>query len=152
LRVHEGLLSPAQITAIRETLGLSQADLEKALGIGPKTVVRWEKGTVRQSRAADRLLRILAAHPEHVRETATYLTTPNAPVADTQATVVGGTVMFSPVMPGTTLWPLALPPDFGMVTTTMIWSGAVVLNRPGETREEWEGVLETAPSELILAA
>ena len=133
-------------------LGLSQADLEKTLGIGPKTVVRWEKGTVRQSRAADLLLRILAAHPRHVLETASYATTPNTPVAETQSTVVGGTVLFSPVLPGITFGPLALQPDFGMVTTTMIWSGAVMLSQPGEAGEEWEGVLETAPSELILAA
>lgn len=61
LRTHEGLLGPEEIRHIRERHGLSQAKLERLLGLGAKTVVRWERGTVRQSRAADLLLRIVAA-------------------------------------------------------------------------------------------
>ena len=60
LRAHEGLLTPQEIRVIREQLGYTQAQLEHALGTGPKTVVRWEKGTVRQSRMADQFLRALA--------------------------------------------------------------------------------------------
>jgi putative zinc finger/helix-turn-helix YgiT family protein len=70
LRAHEGLLSPQEIRAIRDHLGYTQAQLEKVLGVGPKTVVRWEKGTVRQSRLADRFLRTLATNPTVVYETA----------------------------------------------------------------------------------
>lgn len=66
LRKHAGLLTPQQIRAFREALGLSQAQLERLLGTGPKTVVRWEKGTVCQSRAADRLLRLLMARPRNI--------------------------------------------------------------------------------------
>jgi hypothetical protein len=36
------------------------------LGTGPKTVVRWEKGTVFQSATADKLMRLLAAKPDLV--------------------------------------------------------------------------------------
>ena len=61
LRRHAGLLTPDEIRAFRESLGLSQSELEHLLGTGSKTVVRWEKGTVCQSRAADRLLRLLMA-------------------------------------------------------------------------------------------
>jgi HTH-type transcriptional regulator/antitoxin MqsA len=64
LRRARGLLSPDEIRAIRATLHVSQAGLERLLGTGPKTVVRWEKGTVFQSATADRLLRLLAARPE----------------------------------------------------------------------------------------
>ncbi|MBI2401571.1 MAG: helix-turn-helix domain-containing protein [Gemmatimonadetes bacterium] len=63
LREHEGLLTPQEIRDIRGQLGYTQAQLEEVLGVGAKTVVRWEKGTVRQSRLADRFLRTLAAYP-----------------------------------------------------------------------------------------
>jgi len=58
-----GLLSPEEIRALRRSLSLSQAAFEKLLGVGPKTVVRWEKGTVFQSATADRLMRLLIAEP-----------------------------------------------------------------------------------------
>lgn len=60
LRTHEGLLAPEEIRSVRERYGLSQVELERMLGLGAKTVVRWERGTVRQSQAADLLLRIVA--------------------------------------------------------------------------------------------
>jgi HTH-type transcriptional regulator / antitoxin MqsA len=64
LRRARGLLTPDEIRSIRTSLGLSQAGFERLLGTGPKTVVRWEKGTVFQSATADRLMRLLAARPE----------------------------------------------------------------------------------------
>jgi HTH-type transcriptional regulator/antitoxin MqsA len=67
IREQEGLLSPQQIRSIRERLGLTQTQFENLLGAGPKTVVRWEKGTVFQNGATDTLLRILSAVPGAVR-------------------------------------------------------------------------------------
>lgn len=67
IRDEEGLLLPEEIRAIREGLGLSQADFERLLGVGPKTVVRWEKGTVFQNKATDALLRLLRADRENLR-------------------------------------------------------------------------------------
>jgi len=64
LREARGLLTPAQIRDLRRSLKLSQAAFEKLLGTGPKTVVRWEKGTVFQSATADKLMRLLIARPE----------------------------------------------------------------------------------------
>lgn len=64
LRKEEGLLSPDEVRAIRARLGLTQVELEKLLGVGPKTVVRWERGTVFQSPPVDRLLRVLDASRE----------------------------------------------------------------------------------------
>jgi putative zinc finger/helix-turn-helix YgiT family protein len=66
LRHHAGLLAPADIRAFREREGLTQAQLEDLLGTGAKTVVRWERGTVCQSRAADRLLRLLMLNPANM--------------------------------------------------------------------------------------
>jgi len=64
-RAAEGLLTPDEILDIREGLELSQADFEKLLGVGPKTVVRWERGTVFQNRATDSLLRLIGADRRH---------------------------------------------------------------------------------------
>jgi HTH-type transcriptional regulator/antitoxin MqsA len=64
LREARGLLTPEEILGLRASLRLSQAGLEKLLGVGPKTVVRWEKGTVFQSATADCLMRLLIAMPE----------------------------------------------------------------------------------------
>ena len=58
-----GLLHPEEIKGIRDNLKLSQADFERLLGVGPKTVVRWEKGTVFQNQATDGLLRVLRSVP-----------------------------------------------------------------------------------------
>jgi HTH-type transcriptional regulator/antitoxin MqsA len=64
LRECRGLLRPQEIRELREMLGVSQAGLEHLLGVGAKTVVRWEKGTVFQSATADRLMRLLMAMPQ----------------------------------------------------------------------------------------
>lgn len=63
IRTAEGLLAPDEIRRIREKYNLSQARLEALLRTGPKTVVRWERGTVFQSAAADTLLRLLDDNP-----------------------------------------------------------------------------------------
>ncbi len=59
-----GLLSPEEIKDVRLSLDLTQAEFERLLGVGPKTVVRWEKGTVYQSATADRLMRLIRTLPE----------------------------------------------------------------------------------------
>lgn len=56
-------LDPAEVRAIRQRLGVTQGELERLLGVGPKTVVRWERGTVRPNAATDRLLRIVRDVP-----------------------------------------------------------------------------------------
>jgi len=63
IRREDGLLLPDEIVAIRTRLGLSQAAFEQLLGVGAKTVVRWEKGTVFQNKATDQLLRVLRDVP-----------------------------------------------------------------------------------------
>lgn len=70
IRAQDGLLLPEEIVALRKRYGLSQAALERLIGSGPKTVVRWERGTVHQTKTADTLLRVLLAHPEVAAELA----------------------------------------------------------------------------------
>jgi HTH-type transcriptional regulator/antitoxin MqsA len=67
IRAEERLLTPEEILRIRRKYGLSQAQLEALLRTGPKTVVRWERGTVFQSAAADTLLRLLDRDPNVAR-------------------------------------------------------------------------------------
>jgi HTH-type transcriptional regulator/antitoxin MqsA len=69
VRREEGLLTPDEIRGIRQRLRLTQEAFERLLGVGPKTVVRWEKGTVFQNRSTDSLIRVVGAQ----RETARYL-------------------------------------------------------------------------------
>ena len=64
IRAEEGLLTPNEIKAFRKRIGLTQPQLEDLLGAGPKTVGRWEKGTVIQNGATDTLLRLLGDVPE----------------------------------------------------------------------------------------
>ena len=53
-----------EIVAIRESLGLTQAQAGKLLGGGPSAYAKYEAGTVRPAAAAANLLRLLKAHPE----------------------------------------------------------------------------------------
>lgn len=67
IRQAEGLLQPEEIKGIRDDLGLSQSAFEQLIGVGPKTVVRWERGTVFQNSSTDVLLRVLRRFPEVAR-------------------------------------------------------------------------------------
>ena len=66
-RLHEGLLAAADIRRIRLSVGLSQAECEDALGIGPKTMVRWENSTGLQSKAIDDVLRLIELDSDNLR-------------------------------------------------------------------------------------
>ena len=71
IREEEGLLDSSEIVDLRTRLGLSQANFEKLLGAGPKTAVRWEKGTVFQSKTVDNLMRVMREIPEATQWLAT---------------------------------------------------------------------------------
>jgi HTH-type transcriptional regulator/antitoxin MqsA len=71
-RTSDELLTPQEIREIRRQHDLTQQQLEQLLNVGPKTVVRWEKGTVVQNAATDTLLRLLRDVPAvywHLRRT-----------------------------------------------------------------------------------
>ncbi|MCC6357835.1 MAG: type II toxin-antitoxin system MqsA family antitoxin [Phycisphaerales bacterium] len=57
-----GLLTPDEIRAGREKLGLNQQELQTLLGLGGNSLSRWENGRVYQSRAMDTLLRLVFEH------------------------------------------------------------------------------------------
>lgn len=64
-RDKQSLMAPSEIRELRENrLGVTQAFFEKALGLGEKTVVRWETGKVLQPKATDNLLRCLQRDPQ----------------------------------------------------------------------------------------
>ena len=63
IRTEAGLLQPEEILQIRSDLGITQVDFERMLRVGPKTVVRWERGTVFQNQATDVLLRAVRDFP-----------------------------------------------------------------------------------------
>lgn len=66
IRAEDGLLAPEEIVELRRKYGLTQAQLERLIGAGEKTVVRWERGTVSQNKTADTLLRVLRDFPDVV--------------------------------------------------------------------------------------
>jgi HTH-type transcriptional regulator/antitoxin MqsA len=62
--VVDGLLTPAEIKAVRERVGLSQVAMAKRLGVGEKTYARWETGLCVQNRSMDNLIRIADQDPD----------------------------------------------------------------------------------------
>lgn len=58
-RRKKGLLTAEEIREIRESLGYSQSNFEKLLGLGAKSFARWETYKTDQSQAADLLLRAI---------------------------------------------------------------------------------------------
>lgn len=66
-RAARGLMTGPEITDLRHYLNdISQTDLEEILSMGPKTITRWERGTVFQSHANDALLRMIRVVAENL--------------------------------------------------------------------------------------
>lgn len=59
----DGLLSGAEVRAIRHKLNLSQVEAAKLFGGGPVAFSKYESDDVAQSEPMDRLLRLVAAMP-----------------------------------------------------------------------------------------
>lgn len=59
----DGLLSGAEVRALRQKLSLSQAEAAALFGGGPVAFSKYESDDVSQSEAMDRLLRLVAAVP-----------------------------------------------------------------------------------------
>ena len=56
------------IVKTRMKCGLSQSQFAEALHISPRTLQQWEQGRRQPSGAAETLLKIVARHPEVLRE------------------------------------------------------------------------------------
>jgi putative zinc finger/helix-turn-helix YgiT family protein len=63
---HQGLLTPREIKELRESLGMTQAELARITGIGEATISRWERGRLLQNKALDRFLRLLASNSRNL--------------------------------------------------------------------------------------
>lgn len=63
-----GRLSSSSIREMRLAMGITQAVLERQLGVSAGTVGRWERGEELQTRIADNFMRLLGAHPELVAD------------------------------------------------------------------------------------
>jgi DNA-binding transcriptional regulator YiaG len=59
LVVHRKALSPKEVRFIRNTLGLTQAELAERLGNTSQSVARWEKGECEMPGASEKLLRAI---------------------------------------------------------------------------------------------
>jgi HTH-type transcriptional regulator/antitoxin MqsA len=102
-RKAQNLLSADEIRTARLRLGITQAEFERRLGVGKKTVARWENGTVSPSRAANGLLWLALRYPhvfdEYARE--------RLGVADS-ISVFGGATVIAKIHQATS--PVAQPP------------------------------------------
>jgi putative zinc finger/helix-turn-helix YgiT family protein len=63
-RREAGLLTPEQIRAGRQRLGLTQQDLADHLGVAVSTLSRWENGVQVQQRSLDLFLRLFFVLPD----------------------------------------------------------------------------------------
>lgn len=68
VREVNGLVSPEQIKALRARHSLTQSALERMLDLGPKTIVRWERGTVAPNKMASKLIALLIDRPDLVSD------------------------------------------------------------------------------------
>ncbi len=71
-----GLLTPAEIQAIRERLGPTQAEFARLTGIGEATISRWERGRILPNRAMDHYLRLLDRNRANVSLLKTFASPP----------------------------------------------------------------------------
>jgi putative zinc finger/helix-turn-helix YgiT family protein len=63
---HLKRLAPMQVLAVREQIGISQAEFSRVTGFGEASLSRWETGAQIQNMACDRLLRLIAADPSNL--------------------------------------------------------------------------------------
>lgn len=63
-RRRQGLLTPAEIKAVREKTGLTQEQMAHLLGVGDKTYTRWESGRSFHNKSSDNLIRLVDQSPE----------------------------------------------------------------------------------------
>ena len=66
-RKEHRLLSSSEIQALREDLGLTQAQLAEFLQLGANTISRWEAGRLVQSASMDILLRLIRDIPQNIQ-------------------------------------------------------------------------------------
>lgn len=68
LRTEEGKVTPDELRAVLDDLGLSQLEAARRLGVSGRTVQAWAGGTNAVPGPAEKLLRTWQAHPELLEE------------------------------------------------------------------------------------
>lgn len=63
-----GVMTPAEVRAVRKKLGLTQRDAGRVIGGGPNAFQKYESGDVILSKAADTALRLLFNDPRRLEE------------------------------------------------------------------------------------
>ena len=61
------VLTPAEITAIRDGVNMSQAVFARTFQLSVETIKGWEQGKRKPDTAAANYLRMIKADPDHVR-------------------------------------------------------------------------------------
>jgi len=85
---HMGLLSPEELKALRNRLGITQRELGDLLQVGEKSYTRWETGRARPSRSINVLLRALRDGKLSIP----YLQSLQKPVVDWRIPALGHSV------------------------------------------------------------
>lgn len=62
-----GLMSAGEIREFRVSIGLTQKEFERLIGVSSPTVSRWESGAMQQSKPVDILIRTLRDFPDALR-------------------------------------------------------------------------------------
>jgi putative zinc finger/helix-turn-helix YgiT family protein len=62
---HLGVLTPAEIVSIRQSLSLSRSEFADLTGVGIASLQRWETGSQIQSKSNDKLIRLMR-NPENI--------------------------------------------------------------------------------------
>ncbi len=75
-------MAPGEIRAVREGLGLSQAEAGELLGGGPRAFTKYEAGAVKPSAAIVTLLRLLEHDPTTIRRLQAIKSLPMTPMPD----------------------------------------------------------------------
>lgn len=71
-----GLMTPAEIQAIRQRLGATQAEFARLTGIDEAAISGWERGSILPNRAMDRYLRLLDSNRANVSLLKTFASLP----------------------------------------------------------------------------
>ncbi len=67
LKIEPPVITPKQVIALREKLGLSQDVFAQVLGVGKMTVSKWERGTYPPSATAAVLLKTIERDPSIIK-------------------------------------------------------------------------------------
>lgn len=63
-KTYDNPIAPDEIRAVRKLVGMNQSEFETMIGVASPSVSRWERGAGSPNKTAERMIRIIGAHPE----------------------------------------------------------------------------------------